>query len=277
MNETCFLAPVHSKGFKYGIDYVKSYNKFYNDDHLYLVFSNQDEMNDFRYLVGSEARYRPILCTEHLTYSKPISQKKIFGVNYVFQTTSFNQVAVTDVDCIFVKHVNYDQLMLDRAARSKFFTSSSNNTDVVNKVGRAAAKKFFTPLDVKKLETLTNGFTDYFWFNDIPVYSREYFKLFKQYINYPSTIDKLEYTTFDFILYAYYLLLKSYAVIEPITVNGNRPPIQDKGSFIESQRVFNPNYFKQAIEQFRPMWLIDLIESDNQDVMIKLHVDRIKK
>jgi hypothetical protein len=25
------------------------------------------------------------------------------------------------------------------------------------------------------------------------------------------------------------------------------------------------------------MWLIDLIESDNQDVMIKLHVDRIKK
>lgn len=276
MNGTCFLAPIHRKGFPYGIDYVRSYNKFYNDDHLYLVFSTKEEMDDFRVAVGPGARYRPVLCTEPLTYSKPISQKKLFGVNHVFQTTAFNRVAVTDVDCVFVKQVDYDRLVVDRLDRGKFFASRSSNPGIVDKVGRAAASKFFMPSDVTRLETLTNGFTDYFWFNDIPVYSREHFTSFTQYINYPSTVSKLEYTTFDFLLYAYYLLLRSHATIEHISVDGKHPPIQDRGSFIEAQHTFDPSYFKQAIEQFRPMWLVDLIESNNKDVMIRLHVDRVK-
>lgn len=274
MHNTCFLAPIHRKGFGFGVDYVQSYNRHYDDDHLFLIFSTKEELDDFNALVGKGARYRPILCTEPLTYSKPISQKKLFGVRHVLQTTNFERVAVTDVDCLFVKQVDYDDLIRQRMDRKKLYVSRSHNTGIVEKVGRAAANKFFMPGDVKRLEKLTNGFADYFWFNDIPVYERKHFDSFASYINYPTTIPKLEYTTFDFILYAYYLLLQSHTTLEHITIDGKYPPIQDKGSFIEAQRSFDPAFFRQAIETYRPMWLVDPIKSANEDVMIKLHVDR---
>lgn len=274
MSDTCFLAPIHRKGFNFGVQYVQSYNKYYDDDHLFLVFSTQDEIDDFKLLVGNAARYNPILCTEPLTYSKPISQKKLFGVRHVLQNTVFDKVAVTDVDCLFIKHVDYDSLIEQRLRRGKLFVSRSNNPGIVDKVGRAAANKFFMPGDVKRLEKITNGFTDYFWFNDIPVYERKHFDAFASYINYPSTIPKLEYTTFDFILYAYYLLLQSHITLEHISADGKSPPVQDKGSFIEAQHSFEPTFFKRAVESYRPMWLVNPIESANDDVMIKLHVDR---
>ena len=41
MNKSCFLAPIHDAKFKYGGDFVKSYNDIFNDDNIFLVFSSE--------------------------------------------------------------------------------------------------------------------------------------------------------------------------------------------------------------------------------------------
>lgn len=267
------MAPIHRKGFGFGLDYVRSYNKHYSDNDLFLVFSNQEESDDFKKLIGP-ARYNSIICTEPLTYSKPISQKKLFGVNYILNNTSFDNIAVTDVDCTFIKSIDYHSAIERKLQQGKLYVSKSNNPGIVEKVGRAAAVKFFSATDVKTLDKLTEGFTKYFWFNDIPVYERKYFNDFATYIRYPLSIEKLEYTTFDYILYVYFLLLRKHVSLETINIDGVESPVQDKGSFIEAQHVFKPTYFKHAVEKYNPLWLVDPFESANNNIMIKLHVDR---
>ena len=203
------------------------------------MFSNQDESNQFA-KIAKDLRYHSIVCTEPLLCSKPISQKKIFGVRYVLENTNIDRVAVVDVDSIFTKTVDYDFFFADKLSKNTLYASYVNNKGMVENVGRAAAAKFFNKQDYSILREKLSDFTAYFWFNDIPIYDRNHFFNFLDYINYSESVAKLEYTTFDFILYAYYLIIHNLIQIETINVNGVEPPIQPHGSFLEAQLHIDP-------------------------------------
>ena len=47
MNKSAIVAPIHQPHFERGRVFVESYNKHFNDNDLYLVFSNSDEAKSF--------------------------------------------------------------------------------------------------------------------------------------------------------------------------------------------------------------------------------------
>ena len=265
---TAVMAPLYERDLELGRNFVKAYNDFYDGLNLFLVFSDQSEVDNFK----CNYNYQYFVCTEKLDVSKkPISQKKIFGVREIFKCTDFDKVMVVDIDSLPIANVDLDECANYNVERKKIYASPSTNHSIINKVGRDCANRFFSPQDVQKLEKITKGFTLYFWFNEIPIYERKHFLPFLEYINYSKTMDRLLYTTFDYIIYVFYLLIKDEIELEEL----DHTVVSDQGSFLETQALQDPTRFAAFFRMAKPMWIKDFIHIDcMQRVWMRLHVNR---
>ncbi len=269
MKESCIIAPIHAPHFiPYGIDFVQSYNKYYDDGDVFLIFSSEQEANIFKTIAGN-LKYQSIICNEEIGPS-PITQKKIFGLKYIFNNTNFTKVGVIDVDTAFIKTIDYDRCFDDFINNKKIYACYSTKHPHVNSIIKSPLK-FFNQQDSLLLSELTHNFKGYFWFNDVPVYSKEYFLNFIEYINYEENKSKLEYIDFDFIIYGYYLLINNLAQIEYLKINDQI--IDLPYGFLEQQHLVNNIEFEKIIETYKPMWLkIDTRPETMENVFIRLHI-----
>ena len=265
---TAVMAPLYERDLELGRNFVKAYNDYYDGLNLFLVFSDQAEVHKF----NCHYNYQYFVCTEKLDVSKkPISQKKLFGVRQIFNSTDFSNVMVVDIDSLPCANVDLDDCANYNIARKKIYASPSTNHSIINKVGRDCANRFFSPQDVQKLEKITKGFTLYFWFNEIPIYERKHFLPFLEYINYSKTMDRLLYTTFDYIIYVFYLLIKDE--IELVEID--HTVVSDQGSFLETQSIQDPTRFDAFFQMAKPMWIKEPIDENSMKrVWMRLHVNR---
>ena len=282
MNNSCIVAPIHvGRHLDRGLAFVRSYNEHFDDDHLFIVFSNEEEKNAFEEK-ASDLIYRPVVCTEKLIEQrKPITQKKIFGARWVFDNTDFDYLAMIDVDSVFTDYKNYDELFKNVVSKNTFRVSKVMNHGVNELVGKATASRFFNDLDYQKISFATDNFTYYTWFNEIPIYDRARFYNFLSYINYNNIVDKLEYTNFDYIMFFYYLIVKDDCKIEKISVDGTEAPTIKSGSFAEAPQDFSESFYKNALKKYKPMWVRKLPsdweplqEDEMKNIFILLHTDR---
>jgi hypothetical protein len=266
MNAACFLAPIHAPKFDYGINFVTSYNKFYPDNHIFLVFSNSKEAFDF-YKLAKGLRYRSIICTNPPGDS-PTTEKKFYGLQWIFSHTEFVNVGVVDVDCSFTKTVDYADLFVKYYERGILF---GNNYEFAPPPMIQGPLKFYNEQDQEQLTHITQGHRVYFWFNDIPVFNKEHFLNFVQYINYPARVHELTWFDFDFNIYGYYLLVKGIFKLEIMTVDNEPLP----NIFIEDQYIIPPDVFKQLFAKCRPMWIKQDIDNELMThTFMNVHVDR---
>ena len=264
MNSSCFLVPIHPPKFHFGVDLIKSYNHFFNDDHFYFVFSSNEEETNFRNLTP-QSNFRSLIATADISRG-PINQKKYNGLCQLFDHTEFEHVAVIDCDCLFIKNLNYDSLF-EKINESMTLNATYYALENWNPVIRTDCLKFFKPQDVEILKSITDNFRAYFWFNEIPIYNKKRFKEFVEYIDYPKIHDSLEWYNFDFIIYGYFLLLKGYAKLN--ILNFNAPEF----GFLESQNLIPQSDFEQVFHNWNPMWIKNEI-LNMKNVFIKMHVDR---
>lgn len=204
MKDSCFLAPIHRPKFDYGVQLIRSYNEYFDDDHFFLVFSSNDEQDEFA-AISQGLRYRSIVC-DQLIGNSPTTQKKFFGLQHIYKTTNFEYVAAVDVDTLFFKTVNYSELFKAYYERGILY---GNDYDFSPRPMVESPFKFFNFYDQGRLHEITKHRTIYFWFNDIPVFKRNYFLDFIEYSNYNTRIHELSWFDFDFIIYAYYLLIRN--------------------------------------------------------------------
>lgn len=265
MKNACFLAPIHEPKFNYGINFITSYNKFYDDDHVYLVFSSEEEKNNFAEL-AKDLRYRAIVC-EPLRGQSPTTEKKFFGLQHIFNNSDFINVGVVDVDTEFFRNVDYSEFFSEYTKDNKIYGGSYWCSPVPIIMSPI---KFFNDEEKEKLRIMTEDFKFYFWFNNIPVYHKDYFLEFINYINYNERVHELVWFDFDFIVYAYFLLLKNLASLNQIQDGDTK--IED--IFIEAQPGINEESFKKIFSEITPMWIRNPIESELMSkTFMKVHVD----
>lgn len=269
MKDSCIIAPIHAPHFvPYGINFIQSYNKYYDDGDIFLIFSSEQESTLFKSIAG-DLKYQSIICDEQIGPS-PITQKKLFGLRYVFNNTNFTKVGVIDVDTAFLASINYDKCFGDFINNKKIYACYSTKHSHVNSIIKSPLK-FYNGKDNLLLSELTHNFKAYFWFNDIPVYNKEYFLKFLEYIDYPNTKIKLEYIDFDFIIYGYYLLIKNLAWIEYLKINDQI--IDLPYGFLEQQHLVDSNEFERIVKNYKPMWMkIDINPESMENVFIRLHI-----
>ena len=273
MNKSCFLAPIHDAKFRYGYDFVKSYNDVFNDDNIYLVFSSEKEYEEFDKVY--DIKYQPIIYTDSYDPELKgiITTKKWFGLNHIYSNTDYVNVAVMDVDSLFVKNVDYntmfDQYVNQQKIHSNFI---HDNPDIKSLQYQIVTNcvKFFKPSDQKLLETLTHNFKTLFWFNDIPIYHKPYYIDFLQYINYEKIKHEICWLDFDYIVYAYYLMVTNRLTMKLLDLD-----MTLEHNLLDDYSKIPRDKFIKAFTGYNPMWIKTEIEEQYmKNVFMKVHVDR---
>ena len=298
MNKACFLAPIHPPKFNYGLELVKSYNTYYDDDHIYLIFSSQEDSNLFQQLANglnycsiitpwiysalppSDEKFNNLkLLFENTSFrfekshslfsGSYTTEKKFHGLKWLFENTEFENVGVIDVDSIFTKTVDYEQLFKLWYERGVIYSSKFDYAPFPIIM---SPLRFFNDTERLKIQELTQNFSVYFWFYDIPVFNKTHFTNFMDYIKFPEISKDLVWLDFDFIFYAYYLIIKDIVKLDILKLNEN----YFNYNFIEGQLSIPEEEFKQVFKTYYPMWIIKDLEPElmNQTFM-NVHVDRV--
>ena len=271
MKNSCIIAPIHPPDFSpIGVNFISSYNRHFNDSDIFLVFSSREESEQFQKL-SNGLNYGSIVCDEPIGPS-PITQKKIFGLKYIFNHTNYDKAGVIDVDTLFFRSINYDACFERYITNKKILAAYSTIHSHVRNIIKSPLK-FFKEDDAQIIRKLTHEFKGYFWFIDVPVYFKKYFLNFLDYIDYEHNKSKLQYSDFDYIVYGYYLLINNLAELDYFKVNGDI--IDLPYSLLESYFRMDSSEFEQLARNWNPMWLYSDVNSNlSENAFIRLHVPR---
>ena len=266
-NPACFLAPIHSPKFEYGLNFVRSYNQYYNDGNVFLVFSSDDEAEEF-YKLAKGLRYESIVYYK-VKSTGIITEKKFYGLQYIFNFTKFMNVAVVDIDSAFIRTVDYPA-MFDQY--NQHGTLWGNAFDYAPSHVISSPMKFFNQVDQYRLKEILQDFRVYFWFNNIPVYNKKHFLDFVEYIDYNSRYKELLWYDFDYLIYVYYMLIKGLMTIKPCMID-NTTVLNDL--LLEGQHRIPTETFNKIFTEIKPMWIKKPIEPELMtNVFMQVNLDR---
>jgi hypothetical protein len=259
--KVCTLIPIHRAKFDYGLNALKSYHTHNLKEDLYFVFSNEDEYREF-----SNETTVPFLSIimplGMFIDNNPITKKKLFGLNYLFGK-GYDLVGVLDADILFVDSFDPRDVYADISNR-KYFKSN------ISSFGGNLIKHIATKMEIENdpnLLSQTLNYTQYWWFNDIPVYEKHLYLEFYQWLvalkNYEYIAE--DWWCFDYLLYSIWLIVyKDYKlqVMDPTNLY-NWGAIEDN---LNSKELSFK--FKSYADAYS---LPDKLEH----IKVQLHVDRL--
>lgn len=214
MTKTATIIPIHSPKLPYAINFIESWHKFSTND-LFFVYSLPIEKEILYDKFKDSISY--ILAPEHVSQSNnPITAKKWFGLKTVF-AQNYTHIGIFDAESQVVKPFNTD-IVYPYIYNLHILKSNKSLA------GGQIVKNCAAVLDIEKyIFTITDNFTQYWWFNEICVYEHNHFNDFMQYIKdkEKKILDNFWY--FDYILYGCYLLAYKNFQIKKILENFEYP------------------------------------------------------
>jgi hypothetical protein len=151
-----------------------------------------------------------------------INIKKLCALNYIYKNfNNFDYLACIDSEIKFINSNNIYEKFYIFCNNKKIIggnTSNSSETykNIVSRINNDILL-FFSQNDNNIIINATKNLNLYFWFSDIPIYDVEILPRFFNYINFDNEdiIDKINFWTFDYILYIYYCLIyENYKLID---------------------------------------------------------------
>ena len=240
---TCFIIPIHPPKYDLAYNLIKSYNNLYGFNDLYCVFSSESDkiIFDNKFDIKYNFIIIPPFHGEGI-----INFKKIWALNYIFEKTLYSIAAVIDCDSIFIKKIDYEKEFKKILFSKTIYASLSKNEYICS-----SSLSFFNEEDKNKILKnikIEDNFL-YFWFNQIPIYSKnEFLKMFK-YLNLSEKIYNIKWADFDFILYVYFLITQNLIFIKKINTNNIT---QD--SYLESCALITHDKLNN-LKNMNPLWL----------------------
>jgi hypothetical protein len=268
VNTSATIITTHSPKFHFAFNFIESYIKYVEQPHdLYFIFSNEEEANQFnnnskfRYINN----YKPLVLSSDLRNKNSIvNVKKFFALNSIIN--NYDYVGVYDCETEFVKHSNLDFIYKDIAS---FNYVKANESKIGANIIKLAAG--FMGLDNnEKLINQTKNYSLYWWFNEIPVYSKESFIEFYEWYNSHPNLEVLqnEYYSFDYLIYTIWLIC-----FKEFKINHIELPFECEVAAIED--------FRLAVEQkdvisetFQSYWSTNGANHKKYDkIKLIIHID----
>lgn len=255
--------PVSKAKFAYAAAYARSFNENQPNDDMWIVFSDEGEADAFR-VQHPELRYSVMLkdpASVSANHKVAPSIKKMYGVQQLFERHGYSYVAMTDCECLSIKPVDLTHELERYCSRKKLFGGPTDMRFIVD-----GPKKFYDETERARLAEILREDREYFWFNDVPVYSAEDWYSFSKAHDVDGMMRGFASGDFEFNVFAYHLLLHRGWTLE--AVGG----VRLDASFLESQRNMTKEQFGFGIERMRPMWCLD--SSQVETAFLLFHLDR---
>jgi hypothetical protein len=198
IDNIAFLIPIHPPHyhFMYNLINKLKYNNIKID--IYLVFSNNTDYSIFT----MKNEIHPIMC-EYLQTKSIVTYKKFIGLKYLAYS-KYDYIICCDSEIDIISS-NFTTEIINNKIKQIFdnkkIYGGTTNDEGIKNILRLSSTFFLEKY--KYLEDITENFTLYFWWSDLPVYRRTDINQFLNIIKY----DNLVWEHFDYIIYQYYLIL----------------------------------------------------------------------
>lgn len=266
-----FIVPVHTKKFKFLLNFIRSFENFRIEADLYCVFSSLEEKNAFD--SANFGRRGNIKLTKFdgdkmMLDVHPIFFKKFWQAAQL--NDKYEYAYVLDSDSEVIKHFNALQFAVDLYKRKVVYGSRSIGTELEV---RGSMWRFSEDAKANLMNSTRNGAID-IWWTEIPVLHMPTAKKFISDLHVLSSPPISMRYEFDFMAYSYYLLVN--AGWKLVDVSDKLPKgFCQKGSFIECgggnaeiMKLVNPHWMaKKHYDESRKRF-------DGLDIFILFHVDR---
>jgi hypothetical protein len=203
MYNSCTIIPTHLPHFEFTLNAVKTYNQTVNGD-LYLVFSTQDEYQNFRNRTSEKFNYL-ILDDAFKCYSNVITAKKFFAIKTLSE--NYKYMAIFDSEIEFVKSYNesdeYEKIFLSKVFKANISTNGIEIMSTnVHSLGLNDEQTNLINLETQNLDY-------YWWFNEVCVYESDTFNKFYEWLSAKTNFNQIMSThhCFDYLLYSIWLIL----------------------------------------------------------------------
>jgi hypothetical protein len=235
IDNIAFLIPIYPPHYHYIYNLI---NKCINNDievDIFLVFSNSIDYDNFYMKNG----IKPIIC-DHLNTESIITYKKFFGLKQL-ANSKYDYIICCDSEidilCDNFTNENINNKIQQIFNNKKIYAGVCDSDEpLYTRITQTSANLF--PEQYDFLKNITNNFTLYFWWSDLPVYRRADITPFLSMINY----DNIVFTHFDHIIYQYYLIL--YHGFEII----NTTPITDLRHSLECLFTTDINILNKLLD-----------------------------
>ena len=255
-NKCAFVIPLHPKHF----DYVRQY-KTLKDVDIYLVFSH--ERDRYQFSQQQQRSYFSLVIPplmEHtcLQTKSFATMKKFYALGQLYN--KYDYIACIDAEVIFLQTDGFYDMMKSVATSKKIYggdsTSEYNRKIIFESLTRLTPVK-----DHEQLAKLSNNFTMYTWWSNVPVYDCANVGHFLEWID----LTNVNWYVFDNLLYNYFCLL--FYGYELVVV----PNLQDSLENAESETI-------EFVNDGTIYWVNANAYFENQqyykDFFIVFHLDR---
>jgi hypothetical protein len=202
------IIPIHPKHFHFMENLVNKINsREENKIDIYLVFSSEEDHNNFSERDKIKKIILPNVDTDSI-----VSYKKFYALELLKNETQYDHFIVCDAEIDIIPENFNDANILKKI--SEFYTNKkvyagktneSHTTDITRTSAEIIAND--------SLKEITNDYTLYYWWSDLPVYKREHLVDFFSKFSYKN----MNSNHFDHLIYLNYLLLYHGFTIVNIT------------------------------------------------------------
>jgi len=206
IENVAFLIPIHPPKYHYIYDLLNKINVKDIQIDIYLIFSNISDYESFNIknkiipLILPECETNFGLINSVITYKKFFGLKKLADSKYEYIICCDSEI---DILCNNFTNENINHKIKQIFDNKKIYAGECDDSYIVD-ITRSSSEIF--PDNYDHLKRITNNFTLYFWWSDLPVYRTSDIKPFFDIIT-QDKINSLRFSQFDYIIYQYYLIL----------------------------------------------------------------------
>jgi len=169
---------------------------------VFIVFTNKYEYDIFK----QKYKIKPIVLPDNFQTGSIVTYKKLYALQSIMSNINYDYFIVCDSEIdIINKNFNMNNILnkVESIFKNKIIYAGEANRQLLTDTVNSGSSNVFCNNDFNKLKDITNDFTLYYWWSDLPVYKREHLPDFFNKICF----NNISWKHFDHIIYLNYLLL----------------------------------------------------------------------
>ena len=200
-----FLIPIYPPHYSFIYKLIDKVNNetFYKMD-FFLIFSNQDDYDEFEY--KEYIKYIIVPSDKIINTKAHVPFKKFYALDYLKDKTQYDYFISCDAEIdVILENFTLDNIKnkIDAIFKNKKVYGGYTDHSDIHKITESTATIFNNGADIVKIKENTSNYKLFYWWSDLPVYKRSHLKDFFSKINY----NDLTWYHFDHMVYLNFLFL----------------------------------------------------------------------
>jgi hypothetical protein len=272
MKGVAFIVPTYIPSFKYTYEFIESCDKFKSNAHVYLIFSDYVEMEEFK--KGCSSNYSNVYYKvyPHVIYHCPTYYKKWWMIKQLLD--EYEYFINLDSEIQFIKNVDIYDLVDTEFKRKTYFSHPTNVNTPRGVIPWGAC--CFNGQEKEKLRNFLKDWNMYIFWNSLPIVetktAREFIEKYN-IVHIPS-IDNNNICAAEHLPYQYFLILyHGWQIIDMSNFYASTYAfgiLECGGTNQEMLDIMNPHFtywlaYKLEPEKFSKYNIFLTIHHDRQD------------